>query len=178
MKYSLKALVSTALMTTIIIVLGLFPGIPLGFIPVTIVLQNLGVMLAGELLGPKAGTAAVGLFLLLVALGFPFLSGGRGGIVSFIGPTGGYLVAWLFVPLLVGSMLKKKFFSTKWWSEFLIVWLLGVVGVNLVGASWLAIQSHLSWMKAVVSSLAFIPGDTLKAIVAVFCARRLRPLLH
>ena len=46
-------LTQTALMTAMLIVLGMIPGIPLGFIPVPIVLQNMGVMMAGELLGPK-----------------------------------------------------------------------------------------------------------------------------
>ena len=40
-----------AMMTAIIIVLGFVPPIPLGFIPVPIVLQNMGIMLAGAILG-------------------------------------------------------------------------------------------------------------------------------
>lgn len=48
-----KHLIQVAMMTTILVILGLIPGIPLGFIPVPIVLQNLGVMLAAILLGTK-----------------------------------------------------------------------------------------------------------------------------
>ena len=51
-----KDITQIALMTAVIVILGMFPGIPLGFIPVPIVLQNMGVMLAGALLGPKKGT--------------------------------------------------------------------------------------------------------------------------
>lgn len=57
-----------ALMVALLIVLGFIPGIPLGFIPVPIVLQNLGVMLAGALLGSRKGFLAVAIFLLLVAI--------------------------------------------------------------------------------------------------------------
>lgn len=60
-----------ALMVALLIVLGFIPGIPLGFIPVPIVLQNLGVMLAGALLGSRKGFLAVAIFLLLVAIGAP-----------------------------------------------------------------------------------------------------------
>ncbi len=59
-----------AMMVAMIAILGAVPGIPLGFIPVPIVLQNMGIMIAGELLGPKLGTIAVWLFLFLVVLGF------------------------------------------------------------------------------------------------------------
>ena len=51
------------MMVAMIAILGAVPGIPLGFIPVPIVLQNMGIMIAGELLGPKLGTIAVWLFL-------------------------------------------------------------------------------------------------------------------
>lgn len=63
-----KNLVLAAMLVAILVILGLLPGIPLGgIIPVPLVLQNMGVMLAGGLLGgSKYGTAAVGLFLLLV----------------------------------------------------------------------------------------------------------------
>ena len=71
-----KDITQIALMTAVIVILGMFPGIPLGFIPVPIVLQNMGVMLAGALLGPKKGTISVALFLILVAIGMPFMSGG------------------------------------------------------------------------------------------------------
>lgn len=90
---AIKELTRTALMLAVIIVLGLFPGLPVGFLPVPIVLQNFGIMLAGEVLGAKQGTLAAGLFLVLVALGFPFLSGGHGGMASLFGPTGGALLA-------------------------------------------------------------------------------------
>ena len=73
-----KDITQIALMTAVIVILGMFPGIPLGFIPVPIVLQNMGVMLAGALLGPKKGTISVALFLILVAIGMPFMSGGNG----------------------------------------------------------------------------------------------------
>lgn len=69
-----------ALMVALLIVLGFIPGIPLGFITVPIVLQNLGVMLAGALLGSRKGFLAVAIFLLLVAIGAPFYQ--EGGQVS------------------------------------------------------------------------------------------------
>ena len=46
-----KHLVYTALMTAIICILGLVPSVPLPFMPVPIVLQNIGIFLAGIILG-------------------------------------------------------------------------------------------------------------------------------
>lgn len=52
---NVRDLLYIAMMTTILVILGFIPAIPLGFIPVPIVLQNLGIMLAGVLLGWKKG---------------------------------------------------------------------------------------------------------------------------
>ena len=50
---------------TVICILGLVPGIPLPFMPVPIVLQNIGIFLAGVILGRKYGALSVIIFLLL-----------------------------------------------------------------------------------------------------------------
>lgn len=173
-------LTQTALMTAILIVLGMIPGIPLGFIPVPIVLQNMGVMMAGEILGPKEGTTSVALLLLLVAVGFPFLTGGSGGIAVFAGPTGGYLLAWLFAPLLIGSLRQHFGSRWSWWQEFLMIVLADVLFIDITGSLWLSWQSHIKLTAALMSNLAFIPGDLIKAGVAVAVARQLRrvPVLN
>ena len=80
-----RDIVLIALFAAIIVVLGLLPPIMLGFIPVPITAQSLGVMLAGCILGAKRGATAVLLVLLLVAIGLPVLSGGRGGLAVFAG---------------------------------------------------------------------------------------------
>ena len=91
-----RDLVLAALFAAIIVALGLLPPITLGFIPVPITAQSLGVMLAGVVLGSKRGTVAVLLVLLLAAIGLPVLSGGRGGLAVFAAPTTGYLIGWVF----------------------------------------------------------------------------------
>ncbi|MBF8971117.1 biotin transporter BioY [Streptococcus mitis] len=54
--FTTRDLTKIGLMTSLLIVLGLLPAIPLGFIPVPIVFQNLGVILVGATLGAKKGT--------------------------------------------------------------------------------------------------------------------------
>ncbi|MGQ3294339.1 MAG: biotin transporter BioY, partial [Shinella sp.] len=102
-----RDIVLVALFAAIIVVLGLLPPITLGFIPVPITAQSLGVMLAGCILGAKRGAGAVLLVLLLVAIGLPVLSGGRGGLAIFASPTGGYLVGWVFGALVCGLIAER-----------------------------------------------------------------------
>lgn len=69
-----RDLVLIALFAAIVVVLGFIPPITLGFIPVPITAQSMGVMLAGCILGARRGALAFLLFLLLVAIGLPVLS--------------------------------------------------------------------------------------------------------
>jgi biotin transport system substrate-specific component len=91
---STKDIVHIALFAALTAALGLFPPLTLPVIGVPITAQSLGVMLAGSIIGSKRGALALALFLLLVAIGLPLLAGGRGGVGVFLGPGGGFLLAW------------------------------------------------------------------------------------
>ncbi|NVY96941.1 biotin transporter BioY [Lactobacillus sp. DCY120] len=173
---TLKKMIITALMVAILVILGLFPGIPLGIIPVPIVLQNMGVLLAATLLGARWGTTAVGLFLILVASGLPFLSGGHGGIAVFVGPTGGYLIGWLLAPLAIGYGNQLGRSQQTWWKELIVVLVAGVAVIDFCGSLGLSWQARIPLTSALWSNLIFIPGDIIKTLVAVFLARRLRKI--
>ena len=50
---------------------------------------------------------AVLIVLVLVAIGLPVLSGGRGGLAVFAGPTAGFLVGWLFAAFVTGYLTER-----------------------------------------------------------------------
>ncbi|MCU5745193.1 biotin transporter BioY [Staphylococcus sp. SQ8-PEA] len=163
---STKFLVYTALMTAIIAVLGFVPPIPLTFIPVPIVLQNLGIFLAGILLGRKYGTLSVVVFLLLVAAGLPLLSGGRGGIGVFAGPSVGFLLMYPVVAFLIGVIRDLYLKKISFLFLFITILLIGVILLDVVGAIVMGLIIHMPLSKALYLSLTFMPGDILKALLA------------
>ncbi|HEO7550581.1 TPA: biotin transporter BioY [Streptococcus agalactiae] len=163
-----KSLIQMAMMATLLVVLGFIPALPLGFIPVPIVLQNLGVMMAGVILGGRKGSLSILLFF-LVGLVIPVFSGLRSTIPVLTGLTAGYVIAWLFVPLLISygvKLVNKKNFI----AIFLIVWLAGVLFVDVAGAVWLASYMNIPLDKSLLQNLVFLPGDTIKAIIAAVVA--------
>ena len=171
-----KEMTAIAMMMAIIIILGWIPPIPVGLIPVPIVCQNVGIMLAGITLGSKKGGIAVLLFMLLVAIGMPFLTGGSGGVSVFFGPTGGYLLGWLISTFLIG--FGKKIFqqTSNWFIKFLIIWLPGVLLSDFIGSIGVSLVTGITFTSALGSNLAFIFGDTLKAWLVVIIASRLLKL--
>lgn len=171
-----RDLVLAALFAAIIVALGLVPPIMLGFIPVPITAQSLGVMLAGVVLGARRGATSVLLVLVLAAIGLPVLSGGRGGLAVFMAPTTGYLIGWVLAALATGYLSQllvgrdqPGFVQTV--NFFVAALFGGVVILYACGVSYLALVTGTGFTKAFLGSLAFIPGDVLKALIAALAGR-------
>jgi biotin transport system substrate-specific component len=155
---------------------GTFISIPLPFSPVPIVLQNLFALLAGLILGPAMGAAAVALYLIAGIIGAPVFAGAAGGIVLFIGPTGGFLIGYLLAGLTAGliagfPMPEKK---TPFWQIVTAVFT-GLLIVYVPGVAWLKISIGGTWAAALAGGfIPFIPGDLVKGVVAAAITPRLR----
>jgi len=154
-------LARTVVFAAFIAVLGLFPGLYVGGSGVPIVLQNAGPLLAGCVLGARRGTAPVVLFLALTAIGLPLLSGGRGGIAPFIGPSGGFLIGWIFSALVVGLIVARLKRPNV--PVLLLAAAAGVVADYVFGITYLGIYTG-DLGAAAVQSLVFLPGDAAKVV--------------
>jgi biotin transport system substrate-specific component len=150
--------------------LGLVPAIFVPGFPAPITLQSMGVVLAGAVLGPRRGFLAILLFLGLVALGLPLLSGGRGGLGVFTTPYAGFLWAFPFAALLVGWLTYRRGapYQLRWG-----------IPVNLLGSVVLYVGGWLSLVtigaNSAVAALGllviYLPGDLVKMVVAALVAR-------
>ena len=110
------------------------------------------------------------LVVVIVLLGLPILSGGRGGLAVLTGPTGGFFIVWPFAAFLVG-FLAEKFWKDINIGKYIVANIIGgIVLVYLVGAIYLSYITKMPIEKAFLATMAFIPGDVLKAIVvSVLC---------
>jgi len=168
----LLAKISLTALFAALIAAGAFLIIPVG--PVPIAIQNLLALLAGLVLGPVLGAAAVGLYLLAGILNLPVFAGGTGGIARFAGPTGGYLVGYLFAAVIAGLIAGRPKAKTPLFRIIMAV-IAGFLIIYVPGVAWLKISRNLDWTRALVAGFTpFIIGDILKGIAAVFIAPRLR----
>ena len=185
---STRDVVNVALFAALIALFGLVPRIDLPFLAgVPITVQTLGVMLAGLLLGPRLAALSVLLFLFMVLLGAPFLSGGRGGLGVLFGPTVGFLLGWIPGALVVGLVYfgltqpaqnSRKYRVPRrglsiFFAAALASFLGGVLVVYALGIPMLAWRANMTLEQAAAVSLAFLPGDILKLVIAASIARAL-----
>jgi biotin transport system substrate-specific component len=154
---------------------GGFISIPLPFSPVPIVLQNLFIVLAGLVLGPMLGSAAVLLYLMAGALGLPVFAGAAGGIARFSGPTGGFLVGYFFSALTAGIIAGKPLTVKEApLPRLALAAALGFLAAYIPGLLWL-FRFVGTWPKTIVGGLLpFLPGDLIKAALVTAAAKRLR----
>lgn len=153
-----------ALFAALIAVLGFVPQIMLPFgVPITA--QSLGIMLCGTVLGAKRGALAVLLFLLLVAIGLPLLSGGRGGLGVFASPTAGFLIGFPVAAFVAGLVTEKAPMAVGW-AAGLGAFLGGVITLYAFGIPGLALMLDKSLPEAALMITAFLPGDMIKVALA------------
>jgi biotin transport system substrate-specific component len=152
---------------------GAFIHVPIG--PVPIVLTNLFVLLSGLLLGARWGAASAALYLLVGAIGLPVFYGGKGGLAHLFGPTGGYLLGFIFSAWITGFISERFHRSLK---GSVVAVIFGSLFIYGLGVSWLKVITGMTWNKTwMVGMVPFLPGDTLKAVTAVILFRSVKPIL-
>jgi biotin transport system substrate-specific component len=167
--------VFTALFAALIAA-GTFISIPLPLSPVPLVLQNFFALLAGLVLGPMLGLGATLLYLLVGAIGAPVFAGAKGGIAHFFGPTGGYLAGYALCAAVAGLVAgKPEGVGPTRWGRIVLAAVLGLLAVYIPGVVRLKMVLAADWPKALgIGLLPFLPGDGIKAVLAILLAPRLR----
>ena len=149
-----------------LITLGSWISVP--FVPIPFTLQTLFVLLAGAVMRRYAVIPAI-LYIVLGALGLPVFHNGIGGLGILLGPTGGYLVGFIFAALLVGFAYERN-------SRFLHMSSLAAATLVIYtfGVAWLMVSTGLNIIPAITAGvLPFIIGDMIKAGAAYLIAQRL-----
>ena len=159
-----KTMVIIALMTAITCILGpISITIPMSVVPVS--LTNLAVYFTVYVLGMKRGTVSYLVYLFLGLVGLPVFSAYTGGPGKLFGPTGGYLIGFIFMALICGFFIEK--WQTKLYMHF-IGMVLGTVVCYMFGTLWLAVQAHMGFYQALAAGvLPFIIGDLAKIVIAL-----------
>ena len=133
--------------------------------PVPITAQTLAVLLVGSSLGALRGTLAMVLYAVLGMVGLPVFSDAGSGMGVILGPTGGYIVGFVFAAAFTGWIAQRSW--DRRILRSILAFLAGTVVTFLIGLPWLAIVLGLDLQQTLQAGLyPFIIGGTVKAIVA------------
>lgn len=152
---------------------GAYLRVPVG--PVPISLQTLFVLLAGALLGPRLGAAAMASYVILGLIGLPLFTGG-GGPQYIFSPTFGFLLAFPLSAMVVGLLLGPQVGGVnRGTGRKLLAMAAGSFVIYLVGIPWLGLNLLLIQGKSVgipallvMGMVPFLPGDIVKMLLATW----------
>jgi biotin transport system substrate-specific component len=146
------------------LVLAASSQVQVPMIPVPMTMQTLAVTLVGAFYGWRLGSLTVLAWLLEGALGMPVFAGGGAGLARFMGPTGGYLLAFPLVAALTGWLAERGWTGANLIRSFASM-LTGNLLCLAIGGAWLA--AAIGWDKALsVGVLPFLMGGVLKSVLA------------
>lgn len=135
--------------------LGAYVRIPVPGSPVPITLQTFFVLLAGAALGKRLGTISQVAYIALAS---------SLGLVSVLGPTGGYLIGFMIAAYAVGLVAGSGHCNL---ARAAAAFSLGSVIIYGAGAAWLVLAYKMTFANAFsLGVLPFIPGDLAKVMLA------------
>jgi biotin transport system substrate-specific component len=148
-----------------------YVAIPVPWSPVPMTLQPMVVLLAGALLGPVTGAAAMASYLAVGVVGAPVFAGGHAGLPWLVGPTGGYLMAFPAAALVVGLVAGRS----RRWLPVLLGLLAGLGTIYLGGITQLAVVTGQDPRALLALGVVpFLGGDLIKVALALIIVRRFR----
>lgn len=161
----------TAAMTAVICVLAPM-ALPVGPVPITLV--NLVVYLALYILGGKLGSLSCLLYVLIGLAGMPVFAGFTGGAGKLLGPTGGYIVGYVFMAVVSGVFIDRCGSRVLQYLGMT----LGTALCYVLGTLWYCVSMESGVGAALVLCvIPFIPGDVVKMALAVTVGPMLRERL-
>ncbi|MPV86715.1 biotin transporter BioY [Ostreibacterium oceani] len=158
--HSLPVQVGLAIAGSLLLTLSAKLSIP--FIPVPFTMQTFAVLVIGMAFGWRLGASTVLFYLAQGALGLPVFATGAG-IPYMVGPTGGYLIGFVFAAALCGLLAEKGWDRTVKHTAFAMT--LGTAVIYLFGGAWLSLLIGVE--KALAAGIIpFIPGEIVKIVLA------------
>ena len=145
-------------------------SIPIGDVPVS--LATFVIYLSVWLLGSYGSMISVIVYLLIGMAGLPVFSSGGSGLGKLSGPTGGYLIGYVFLALISGIIMKVC-------RHNVVISIVGMVIATAVlyafGTAWFIIQLSTSLKYALtVCVWPFIPFDMVKIIISAVIGKPAR----
>lgn len=165
-----KDLTRTALMTAVLCILAPI-SIPVPVSSIALTLATFALYLMAHILNPKQTLAAVGIYLLLGAVGLPVFSGYMAGISRFAAPGGGYLIGYLFLSGISGWFIHEHSNVPMQ----VLGMFLGTLVMYCIGTFWLAYTTGISFLSALPAGMfVFLPLDILKILLASYIGRKMQ----
>ncbi|QSX04953.1 biotin transporter BioY [Sedimentibacter sp. zth1] len=173
MKLSTKKIVICSFFAALTAVLAQI-SIPLPFTPVPINMGPMSVLMCGIILGKNYGALSQIVYVLLGLIGIPVFSGFTGGVGKILGPTGGYIIGYIFTAYVVGLIATKK---TNKKLFYPLAMTIGIIVCYILGTAWFMYTTKNPLIASLTMCVfPFLIGDALKIFVGTILCLKIKKI--
>ena len=182
--FSTRDLVRIGLFTALMVVFAQI-AIPLPISPVPLTLSTFAIFLSSSLLPPQSAIMVQILYILLGLIGFPVFAGFKSGVPVLFGPTGGYIVSYLFmapvISILSSSLSKQAVLkkTARISLPYAFSYIVSMILCYLFGSVWLMFYIGTPFSNVLALAVApYLLADSLKIILCAAIAPSLKKVLY
>ena len=164
---------------TALMVICSWISINIGAVPFT--LQTFAVFVIGGLLGVKKGIISIIVYILLGIAGVPVFSGFKAGPAVIVGPTGGYIVGFIFTIIIIGFIVRyikseKIIIRAAVTAASMVI---GDIACLAFGTVWFMNLMKMNFIATLsVCVIPYIIPDLFKIAVATILVLRLKKYIN
>lgn len=160
-----REMVTIALLAAVLCIMAPL-SLPIGPVPVS--LTNLALYFFVIIVGTRRTSIAFIIYCLLGMAGLPVFSGFSGGLGKLVGPTGGYIIGFLPMVIVMGLYIEKH---RRNYVMNIIVMEASTWIPYLLGTAWLAFSAGMTFSEALAAGvIPFIVEDLIKMVLAALVA--------
>ncbi len=164
---------ATIAMCTSVIIISSWIAIPFA---VSITMQLAAIFIISLLFGLKISLASVLLYIFIGFCGLPVFSGFNSGLSAILGPTGGFIIGFIFIPVIINAFKLSK---TSAKMSTLLSMLFSLLACYALGVIWYwkiyARTTDVGFIGAFsVCVVPFLIPDILKIFLSIFIVSKLK----
>jgi biotin transport system substrate-specific component len=165
------------LIMTFVVLMGISANsfIYLPYTPVPLTLQVLTVLASGIFLGSRLAFFSQLSYIMLGLAGFPIFAGFKSGIAALLGPTGGFIIGFIFAAAITGYIYERAenskfsknilcFFACA--SGLACIYMLGFIYLYLLFSATLSLSSAVHIFNLAVRP--FVLMDLFKIMIIIY----------
>lgn len=165
-----RTLVECSLFTTLMVISAQI-SISIGLVPFT--LQTLVIPLVALVVGSRKSVISVLIYLLLGLIGLPVFANFNAGLSALLGPTGGFILSFIFMAYIIGKTSDK---TNNVYYISLAVIVANIVNLGL-GVAYFMLVTNISLTKSLaVAVYPFLISTVIKMIFTVLIGIKLKKI--
>lgn len=161
-----------------LLIVSSYISIPLSDISLT--LQVLVVLLLALILPFIDAEIIIIVYIVMGLFGIPVFSTFSGGISKIFTPSFGFILSFIFVPIIVKLLSKLKIKSET--LKTLLISFIALIVIYLIGIMYLFVIRSVYEVNIlsfiVVTVLPLLPFDIIKVFLVCFITKKLKPILE